>query len=66
MSRARSRSSAPRATEVSAHYIVLEDGRIVQCVPEAKRAWHAGVSSWAGEEDINSCSIGIEIINPRP
>jgi N-acetylmuramoyl-L-alanine amidase len=50
-------------TEVSAHYIVLEDGRIVQCVPESKRAWHAGVSYWAGEEDINSCSIGIEIIN---
>ncbi|KTR95493.1 amidase, partial [Methylobacterium radiotolerans] len=41
-------------TEVSAHYIVLEDGRIVQCVPESKRAWHAGVSAWAGEEDINS------------
>ena len=53
-------------TDVSAHYIVLEDGRIVQCVPESKRAWHAGVSYWAGEEDINSCSIGIEIINPRP
>ena len=51
-------------TDVSAHYIVLEDGRIVQCVPESKRAWHAGVSCWAGEEDINSCSIGIEIINP--
>jgi N-acetylmuramoyl-L-alanine amidase len=50
-------------TDVSAHYIVLEDGRIVQCVPESKRAWHAGVSSWAGEEDINSCSIGVEIIN---
>jgi N-acetylmuramoyl-L-alanine amidase len=50
-------------TDVSAHYIVLEDGRIVQTVPEAKRAWHAGVSVWAGEEDINSCSIGIEIIN---
>ena len=50
-------------TEVSAHYIVLEDGRIVQCVPEAKRAWHAGASSWAGEEDINTCSIGIEIVN---
>src|ERR1700759_5166870 len=50
-------------TEVSAHYIVLEDGRIVQCVPEARRAWHAGVSSWAGEEDINTCSIGVEIIN---
>src|SRR5258708_13276288 len=50
-------------SDVSAHYIVLEDGRIVQCVPEAKRAWHAGVASWAGEEDINSCSIGIEIVN---
>jgi N-acetylmuramoyl-L-alanine amidase len=50
-------------SEVSAHYIVLEDGGIVQSVPEAKRAWHAGVSSWAGEDDINSCSIGIEIIN---
>src|ERR1700751_1689929 len=50
-------------TEVSAHYIVLEDGRIVQCVPEAKRAWHAGVASWAGEDDINSCSIGVEIVN---
>src|SRR6516225_1451307 len=50
-------------TDVSAHYIVLEDGRIVQSVPEAKRAWHAGVSSWAGEDDINSCSIGIEVVN---
>lgn len=50
-------------TDVSAHYIVLEDGRVVQSVPEAKRAWHAGVGVWAGEEDINSCSIGIEIIN---
>src|SRR5260221_2216448 len=50
-------------TDVSAHYVVLEDGRIVQCVPEAKRAWHAGTASWAGEEDINSCSIGIEIVN---
>lgn len=50
-------------TDVSAHYVVLEDGRIVQCVQEAKRAWHAGVASWAGEEDINSCSIGIEIVN---
>src|SRR4051794_11969891 len=50
-------------TDVSAHYIVLEDGRIVQCVPEARRAWHAGVSTWSGEEDINSCSIGIEIVN---
>ena len=52
------------ASRVSAHYVVFEDGRIVQCVPEALRAWHAGVSSWAGETDINSCSIGIEIVNP--
>src|SRR5205814_1697999 len=50
-------------SDVSAHYIVLEDGRIVQCVPESKRAWHAGVAFWAGEQDINSCSIGIEIVN---
>jgi len=50
-------------TEVSAHYVVLEDGRVIQCVQEGKRAWHAGVASWAGEEDINSCSIGIEIVN---
>src|SRR5882672_5487950 len=50
-------------SDVSAHYIVLEDGRIVQCVPEAKRAWHAGKSFLAGEDDVNSCSIGIEIIN---
>jgi N-acetylmuramoyl-L-alanine amidase len=50
--------------KVSAHYVVFEDGRIVQCVPEDKRAWHAGVASWAREPDINSCSIGIEIVNP--
>ena len=53
-----------RESKVSAHYVVFEDGRIVQCVPEAMRAWHAGVSSWAGETDINSRSIGIEIVNP--
>jgi N-acetylmuramoyl-L-alanine amidase len=51
-------------SRVSAHYVVFEDGRIVQCVPEERRAWHAGVSFWAGEIDINSCSIGIEIVNP--
>ncbi len=49
---------------VSAHYLVYEDGRIVQMAPEAKRAWHAGVSSWEGRDDINSRSIGIEICNP--
>jgi N-acetylmuramoyl-L-alanine amidase len=51
-------------SKVSAHYVVFEDGGIVQCVPEDKRAWHAGVSFWAGETDINSRSIGIEIVNP--
>ena len=51
------------ASEVSAHYVVLQDGYIVQLVAESRRAWHAGVSSWAGRNDINSCSIGIEIAN---
>ncbi|WP_113155654.1 N-acetylmuramoyl-L-alanine amidase [Nitratireductor sp. OM-1] len=50
-------------SEVSSHYLVHEDGRIVQMVREADRAWHAGRSSWQGCEDINSCSIGIEIAN---
>ncbi len=53
----------PRA-EVSAHYLVQEDGTILQCVPEARRAWHAGASFWKGETDINSRSIGVEIVNP--
>ncbi len=51
-------------SEVSAHYFVFEDGYIVQMVQESRRAWHAGVAFWAGETDINSCSIGIEIANP--
>ncbi len=50
-------------SNVSAHYLVFENGRILQMVPEIRRAWHAGVSSWHGETDINSCSIGIEIAN---
>jgi N-acetylmuramoyl-L-alanine amidase len=53
----------PRS-EVSAHYVVNEDGGILQCVPEARRAWHAGKSSWKGGTDINSRSIGVEIVNP--
>jgi N-acetylmuramoyl-L-alanine amidase len=53
-----------KGTDVSAHYVVMEDGRIIQCVPELRRAWHAGQASWHGETDINSCSIGIEIANP--
>ena len=50
-------------SEVSAHYLVFPNGNAVQMVPEVRRAWHAGRSSWAGETDINSCSIGIEIVN---
>ncbi|MBD0414711.1 peptidoglycan recognition protein family protein [Oryzicola mucosus] len=52
------------ASEVSSHYIVHEDGRIVQMVRESDRAWHAGKSSWRGHTDINSSSVGIEIVNP--
>ncbi|TPN81619.1 N-acetylmuramoyl-L-alanine amidase [Mesorhizobium sp. CU2] len=52
------------ASEVSSHYLVHEDGRIVQMVRESDRAWHAGKSSWFGRTDINSCSVGIEIVNP--
>jgi len=52
------------SSEVSAHYVVMPDGYIIQLVAEARRAWHAGTSSWAGESDINSRSIGIEIANP--
>jgi len=53
-----------RASQVSSHYLVFEDSRIVQMVEESQRAWHAGTSVWAGDIDINSCSIGIEIANP--
>jgi len=49
--------------KVSAHYMVEEDGRIFQLVEEDKRAWHAGVSEWQGETNINSNSMGIEIVN---
>lgn len=51
-------------SEVSSHYLVHEDGRIVQMVRERDRAWHAGKSFWKGETDMNSVSVGIEIVNP--
>lgn len=60
--RALERMCDPEA-KVAAHYMVEEDGRIFQLVDEAKRAWHAGVASWNGVEDINSRSIGVEIVN---
>lgn len=53
----------PRS-EVSCHYLVDLDGTVTAMVPEDKRAWHAGLSYWAGSRDVNSRSIGIEIHNP--
>lgn len=50
--------------EVSAHYMIDEDGTVSRLVPEDKRAWHAGRSYWRGETDINSASVGIELVNP--
>lgn len=52
------------AAKVSAHWLVEEDGRVFSLVPEERRAWHAGVSFWRGERDINAVSIGVEIVNP--
>jgi N-acetylmuramoyl-L-alanine amidase len=52
------------AAEVSAHYVIDENGQIFKLVPEYKRAWHAGKSYWQGQRDMNSASIGIELVNP--
>jgi N-acetylmuramoyl-L-alanine amidase len=52
------------ASQVSAHYLIAEDGRIYELVPESRRAWHAGISNWASERDMNSVSIGIELVHP--
>lgn len=51
-------------SHVSCHYFIFEDGRVAQLVDETMRAWHAGRSVWAGETDINSRSIGIELAHP--
>jgi N-acetylmuramoyl-L-alanine amidase len=55
---------AEPCSKVSCHYVIDEAGCITQMVPERARAWHAGLGCWAGESDINSASIGIEIQNP--
>ena len=57
------RLTDPQA-KVSAHWVVAEDGQIVQLVDETNRAWHAGKAYWRGLTDVNSASIGIEIVNP--
>lgn len=51
------------AHKVSAHYLIHKSGEIIQLVEDAKRAWHAGVSYWHGQTDINDISIGIELDN---
>lgn len=51
------------ASKVSAHYVIEENGDVVRLVDEEMRAWHAGVASWAGINDVNGRSIGIEIVN---
>lgn len=51
------------SAKVSAHYMVEEDGEVFRLVEDDKRAWHAGVSEWRGETNLNSASIGIEIVN---
>ncbi len=52
------------AAQVSAHYVIEEDGRVFRLVDEYKRAWHAGQSCWKGITDMNSASVGIELVNP--
>lgn len=51
------------ATQVSAHYVVGEDGKVIQMLNDYLRAWHAGNGSWGKNTDINSSSIGIELDN---
>ena len=50
-------------TQVSAHYIISENGKVVQMLNDYLRAWHAGNSTWGKTTDLNSCSIGIELDN---
>lgn len=63
LAEARARLCDP-ASEVSAHYLIAENGRAEALVPEELRAWHAGAGGWGGIDDVNSHSIGIELCNP--
>lgn len=60
---ARARLCDPQA-EVSAHWLIHENGQAESLVSEERRAWHAGAGSWQGRADVNSRSIGIELVNP--
>jgi N-acetylmuramoyl-L-alanine amidase len=51
-------------SQVSCHYVIDEEGQVYTLVEEKKRAWHAGKSFWQGRTDLNSSSIGIELVNP--
>jgi len=55
---------ADSASEVSTHYVICPDGCVVRMVDEAMRAWHAGAACWGGVTDVNSHSVGIELVNP--
>lgn len=57
------RLCAPES-QVSAHYVIEEDGIMHQLVEVQRRAWHAGVSAWQGRSNLNDTSIGIEMVNP--
>jgi N-acetylmuramoyl-L-alanine amidase len=59
---AKDRLCDPQA-EVSAHWLIAEDGTLHALVDEVQRAWHAGAGSWQGRDDVNSRSIGIELSN---
>jgi N-acetylmuramoyl-L-alanine amidase len=52
------------AAEVSAHYLIDKDGTVHAMVPEERRAWHAGAGGWGTVRDVNSRSLGIELVNP--
>jgi N-acetylmuramoyl-L-alanine amidase len=52
------------AAKVSSHYLIAEDGQVLRLVAEDMRAWHAGKAHWRGIDDVNSASIGIELVNP--